>query len=187
MLLVGFFSINTNSFFIVGGVVGLVAFLMAAILWRGAKLKLFTYERLKFSDILLAIAAFLLIACLDQWLFSLLGTDATENNHAIDGDIQMRSTLWLVLLGTFIGPFIEEVVYHGMGLKYMFRGFPWVEVIILSALFTYTHGPSNFIEFLIYFQSAVIYSLVYLKTKRIVLPLLMHIVNNAFTFIPLLF
>lgn len=186
-LLVGFFSINTNSFSIVGGVVGLVAFLMAAILWRGAKLKLFTYKRLKFSDILLAIAAFLLIACLDQWLFSLLGTDATANDHAIDDAIQMRSTLWLVLLGTFIGPFIEEVVYRGMGLKYMFHGFPWVGVIILSALFTYTHGPSNFIEFLIYFQSAVIYSLVYLKTKRIALPLLMHIVNNAFTFIPLLF
>lgn len=131
-LLVGFFSINTNSFSIVGGAVGLVAFLMAAILWRGAKLKLFTYERLKFSDILLAIAAFMLIACLDQWLFSLLGTDATANDHAIDDAIQMRSTLWLVLLGTFIGPFIEEVVYRGMGLKYMFRGFPWVGVIILS-------------------------------------------------------
>lgn len=92
-LLVGFFSINTNSFSIVGGVVGLVAFLMAAILWRGAKLKLFTYKRLKFSDILLAIAAFLLMACLDQWLFSLLGTDATANDHAIDDAIQMRSTL----------------------------------------------------------------------------------------------
>lgn len=133
-LLVGFFSINTNSFSIVGGVVGLVAFLMAAILWRGAKLKLFTYERLKFSDILLAIAAFMLIACLDQWLFSLLGTDATANDHAIDDAIQMRSTLWLVLLGTFIGPFIEEVVYRGMGLKYMFRGFPmgWSYYIVCT-------------------------------------------------------
>ncbi|MDP4469252.1 CPBP family intramembrane glutamic endopeptidase [Staphylococcus hyicus] len=187
MLLIGFFSINTDVLSLFNVLVGMIAFLIAAILWKTAHLKLFKFKSIKASYLLLAIGVFILIALIDQLLFLLLGSGETSNDQAIDQAIQMRSTIWLVILGTFIGPFIEEVVYRGMGLKYMFRGLPIVGVIILSTFFTYTHGPSNVIEFLIYFQSAVLYSLVYLKTKRIELPLLMHVVNNAFTFIPLLF
>ena len=187
ILYIGFMCINLDTFSLVSVIIGIIAFSIAAMLWKSSRLKLFKFERIKGAHLLLAFGVFILVGLIDLLLLSMLGTGKTTNDQAIDQSIQLRSTIWFVILGTFIGPFVEEVVYRGMGLKYMFRGLPWVGVIVLSTIFALTHVPSNVIEFLIYFQSAVLYSFVYLKTKRFELPLLMHMLNNAYTFIPLLF
>ena len=186
-LMLGFFSINTETFSISSVMTGVVLFLVSGIIWWKSGLKLFSLKRIKLSSILFAIVIFFLIALIDRILLSMLGTEGTANDSAIDNVIQMRSAIWLAILGTFIGPIIEEVVYRGLGLNYIFKGLPWVGVIVLSTLFTMTHSPSSMIEFLIYFQSAVLFSVVYLKTKRLELPIMMHVINNSSTFIPLLF
>ncbi|MBH4542030.1 CPBP family intramembrane metalloprotease [Staphylococcus aureus] len=83
-------------------------------------------------------------------------------------------------------PIIEEFVYRGLALKYIFRNSVMAGTILMSIVFSWTHQPQNVIEFLIYFQSAILYSAVYIKTQRIELPILMHMINNSFTFIPTL-
>ncbi|MCE5155028.1 CPBP family intramembrane metalloprotease [Staphylococcus hyicus] len=94
--------------------------------------------------------------------------------------------LWMTITGLIIGPFIEELSYRAIGLKYVFRNYEIIGMMILSCVFAFTHYPNSTIDFLIYFQSSIIYSIIYLKSRRFELVLILHILNNSFTFILML-
>ena len=69
----------------------------------------------------------------------------------------------IITLGILI-PIIEECIFRGYLLKFYFKKSTH-RVIISILLFTFAHGPSSVIDFIIYGLPAVIYSVIYYKTK----------------------
>ena len=79
-------------------------------------------------------------------------------------------------------PIIESVFVEEYLLKVLFQKATY-SVIISILLFTFAHGPTSITDFIIYGLPAVIYSVIYYKTKRLEIPIIIHIMNNLYVFL----
>lgn len=123
---------------------------------------------------------------IDNILYMLNDYQTTNNDSVLQQSFSKNQILWMTIIRLIIGPFIEELSYRAIGLKYVFRNYEIIGMMILSCVFAFTYYPNSTIDFLIYFQSSIIYSIIYLKSRRFELVLILHILNNSFTFIPML-
>lgn len=83
------------------------------------------------------------------------------------------------IYGTILGPIIEEFIF-----RYVMIGnigkMKNISLIISSIIFSYAHGTENILYWLMYFIAGLIFALIYKKTERIDICILIHILNNAF-------
>ncbi|PTF68687.1 CPBP family intramembrane glutamic endopeptidase [Staphylococcus chromogenes] len=134
-------------------------------------------KALKVSDLFIVVAALLFMFGLDN-AFTYFIDDNNVNDAGIDHDFQ-DVPLWASIISIAIVPaFAEELVTRGIILRLFFRHHLFIGMIVSSAIFAYLHESDSLIGYLPYFYAGVIFSLVYLKTKRIEAAMLVHFLNN---------
>ncbi|EIU8640639.1 CPBP family intramembrane metalloprotease [Listeria monocytogenes] len=139
-----------------------------------------------------------LIATINIGLFLILlvtgqASSQPENQRSI---IEMFSHgfFWQLITVIFIAPLAEELFYRGFLMKFIGRFFEiekklkkWITLVVVSMLFAASHSINLFsFDFVIYFSLGFILGLSYWKTKRIEVPILIHMLNNALSFLIML-
>lgn len=91
----------------------------------------------------------------------------------------MSSNIWIltfeILTITIVGPIVEEFIFRGVILHRLIRKTSmWGSILISSILFGFLHA-----DIIGAFLFGVIASLLFLKTGNLLIPILMHIINNT--------
>mgnify|MGYP001235033006 CR=1 FL=1 len=78
-----------------------------------------------------------------------------------------------------IGPILEEIVFRKVIFGALYKRFNfWISVLISSFIFGIVHGELE--HLLIYTSMGATFAFLYIKTKRLLVPIITHIVMNAF-------
>lgn len=102
--------------------------------------------------------------------------------------------VWQLLTVVFIAPVAEELFYRGLLMKFIGRFFQidkklkkWITLVIVSMVFVISHSSYFLsVDFILYFSLGLILGLSYWKTQRIEVPIIIHILNNALSFLIML-
>ncbi len=107
-----------------------------------------------------------------------IGITVGSDNTMLLGDIARMSPIMIIPMVLF-APFLEEfifrrVIFGGVYLKTNF----WIGAIVSALVFAAVH--MEFEHLLMYMMPAFAFSFVYYKTKRILAPIVSHLVMNGF-------
>jgi membrane protease YdiL (CAAX protease family) len=162
-------------------IIGVICLLLTLLLCKLFKFNLFSFKALKRNEIVLIIISFLVIE-ITTYLITTFFSLPSNQESLIKMVDQSNLIVAIITLGILI-PIIEECIFRGVFIKVLFQKSQRIGVIISILLFTFAHGPSSVIDFIIYGLPAVIYSVIYYKTKRLEIPIIIHIMNNLYAFL----
>lgn len=157
-----------------------------------------TYSKKKIDIVqcfTLIIIAFLLMIIVKQLYVVLIGNEDFANDELIKEHIGLLIPFFIT--SCIASPIIEEIIFRGYGymlvsdvtsaickkfkLKYYERYIKFSTFIILpSLIFGMIHKQDNVLSLLTYVFSGVMFSLLFLMTKRIWVSILAHAINNSF-------
>ena len=162
-------------------IIGVICLLLTLGLCNVFKFNLFSFKALKRNEVALIIISFLVLEITTYLLttFFPMPNNQKSLNNVVD---QSNLIIAIITLGILI-PIIEECVCRGVLIKVLFQKKQRIGVIISILLFTFAHGPTSITDFIIYGLPAVIYSVIYYKTKRLEIPIIIHIMNNLYVFL----
>ncbi|CIT31788.1 abortive infection protein [Streptococcus pneumoniae] len=162
-------------------IIGVICLLLTLLLCKLFKFNLFSFKALKRNEIVLIIISFLVIE-ITTYLITTFFPLPSNQESLIKVVDQSNLIVAIITLGILI-PIIEECIFRGVFIKVLFQKSQRIGVIISILLFTFAHGPSSVTDFIIYGLPAVIYSVSYYKTKRLEIPIIIHIMNNLYAFL----
>ena len=162
-------------------IIGVIFLLLTLLLCKLFKFNLFSFKALKRNEIVLIIISFLVIEITTYLITTFFPMPSNQESLSKMVD-QSNLIVAIITLGILI-PIIEECICRGIFIKVLFQKSQRIGVIISILLFTFAHGPSSVIDFIIYGLPAVIYSVIYYKTKRLEIPIIIHIMNNLYAFL----
>lgn len=94
----------------------------------------------------------------------------------------LHQNLFAIIYIGIIGPIIEEIFYRGRMLNELLKKYkPTYCIVIAAFLFGLSH--MNLIQFVSAFIMGLISGVVYIKTKDIKAPIIIHLVNNTYSMI----
>ncbi|MER2030944.1 MAG: CPBP family intramembrane glutamic endopeptidase [Solibacillus sp.] len=111
-----------------------------------------------------------------------LGIDmGSENTEAIMGVTKVAPIM--ILATVFLGPILEELVFRRVIFGSIIQNYNfWIASIISAIVFAAIH--MDFTHILLYTICGMIFAFLYHKTKRLLTPIIAHILLNGFvTFI----
>ncbi|MDH6365543.1 membrane protease YdiL (CAAX protease family) [Enterococcus sp. PF1-24] len=159
--------------------------LIILLVWLATKLKIITldFEWSTVSNWGIIALSFILgriVAFLGTLLIQLTSGSATSTNDAAIDNIISGEQPWLIFLIIAIAPAImEEIVFRGGIIGFIFEEHPVVGLIISSAIFGYLHSATTIFEFILYFSLGFIMGFSYYKTKRLEVSIMVHFLNNG--------
>ncbi|WP_373385093.1 CPBP family intramembrane glutamic endopeptidase [Vagococcus fluvialis] len=92
------------------------------------------------------------------------------------GTIEYHSSFLLILGVIILAPILEEIVFRGLMRQLIANKYCYI--VISSLLFSMIHSPENSYLFIGIFISGVLFSLSYIKTNNLVIPICIHLINN---------
>ncbi len=112
---------------------------------------------------------------------SLLGITPGSDNTAVLSDIAKVSPIIIISIVLF-APFLEEIVFRRIlfGGIYQKTNF-WIAAIISALIFAAVHD--EFEHLLMYMAPGLIFSYLYYRTKRLLTPMIAHLLMNGFVVI----
>lgn len=107
-----------------------------------------------------------------------LGIEPGSENTDMIVEMAIAAPL-LIIAVAVIGPIVEEIVFRQVifGSLYQRFGF-WISAAISALIFAVIH--MDFEHLLVYFAMGVAFSFLYVKTKRIIVPIIAHVGINSF-------
>ncbi|MGO2299125.1 CPBP family intramembrane glutamic endopeptidase [Paucilactobacillus nenjiangensis] len=121
----------------------------------------------------------IVLGILNQLFFN---QSQTANNQVIEGLMKDNSVILIVLSfsAIFLTPFAEELIFRGLITNLFFKDDSfWPKVILSGFIFSLGHVSTNIISFLVYFYMGAVLAFIYVKTGRIRIAIMLHMVNNA--------
>jgi membrane protease YdiL (CAAX protease family) len=119
------------------------------------------------------IGFFDIIINLRQTDLLLLDEDLTSTYRIISNCLAMTRLI-------IIGPIVEELIFRGILLhKFALKWNNRVAIIVSSGIFSIFHLNSITDVFIDVFVVSVVWSLLYIKSRRIIVPMIAHMVYNA--------
>lgn len=90
-----------------------------------------------------------------------------------------KATPALILVVAVIGPILEEIIFRMIIFGSLYKRFNfWIAAIISSVIFAAVH--MDFEHLLVYTFMGVVFAFLYVKTKRIIVPIIAHVALNSF-------
>jgi membrane protease YdiL (CAAX protease family) len=104
----------------------------------------------------------------------------SENTQEIMAFV--TATPIMIFAITIAGPILEEIIFRKIIFGSLYKRFNFaVGLIISSLLFAVVHN--DFKHLLIYFVMGGIFAFLYVKTNRIIVPIIAHVAMNSFVVI----
>lgn len=111
-------------------------------------------------------------------LLNATGVTQTANDETIGQLFTGENPLLIILIIGIAAPIMEEIVFRGGIVGYLFKDLPVVGIIVSSVLFGLMHSPTNIISFLIYGLIGLTCAIAYFKTRRLEVSIAIHFLNN---------
>jgi membrane protease YdiL (CAAX protease family) len=90
-----------------------------------------------------------------------------------------KATPALILVVAVIGPILEEIIFRMIIFGSLYKRFNfWIAAVISSVFFAAVH--LDFEHLLVYTFMGVVFAFLYVKTKRIIVPIMAHVALNSF-------
>lgn len=106
-----------------------------------------------------------------------LGIKPGSENTARLMDIA-RTTPWFLIVISIIGPILEEIVFRKILFGTLYKKFNFfIAAIISSLVFAAIHF--DFTHLLVYTAMGLVFAFLYVKTKRIIVPIAAHVAMNT--------
>ncbi|HDA0995878.1 TPA: CPBP family intramembrane metalloprotease [Staphylococcus aureus] len=170
ILLIGFVISNTHILY------GMFIVLIGIVLLRLFKINLLSFKKLTMSQVIYIIGGALLIYGLDHLYLHF--HDVPTNEQELDRELQHTPLYMSIVTIAIIPAIVEEIVFRGMIIRVVFRKHLFIGLVVSSLVFASLHESDTWIGYLPYLYSGVIFGLIYLKTKRLEVVILIHFINN---------
>lgn len=176
---------EAELFYHLQAIVTVIAVLLIVKLF---KMKLFSFHSLTWRGLLVTFLLFILFMII-QMLFGLgidrLVPDYTQadNQEAVIKMVEKMHPLAMFFNIVILTPIIEEIVCRGLVMKYTFSLLPVIGALVSMIFFTLLHGPSNWIDFVVYFILSAGITLVYWKSRRLEYAIVFHVFQNFLGFL----
>lgn len=163
-------------------------FILVVVLCRAFGFKFFDFKTITLSSVLKTIG-FFFIAFLIQAALNLTITyffpDYTQpaNQDAVEQMVSSMNLVFMFINIVILTPIVEEYLFRGLIMKYIFSLTPLLGALVASVAFALAHMPGNWIDFAVYYVLSVAFTYVYLKTRRLEYPILMHMMQNFIGFL----
>lgn len=173
-----FFTYLTKPIFYI---ISIICLLITLVLCKFFKFNFFSFKLLKQKELAIVIINFLILEILTYLITNFFSMPNNQNglNEIVN---QSNCFIAIMTLGILI-PIIEECIFRGILIKVVFRKRQWIGAIFSIILFTIAHTPNDLMDYIIYGIPAVIYSIIYYKTQRLEIPIIIHSMNNLFAFL----
>lgn len=123
----------------------------------------------------LAMVTQVFVTMIQASLFNV--TEQSENTAAIL-EIANQAPLFIIVIAV-LGPILEEIVFRYILFGTLHRRFNFfLSALISSIIFAIVHV--DFPHLLIYISMGFVFSFLYIKTKRIIVPIMAHTLMNTF-------
>ncbi|HDD7889089.1 TPA: CPBP family intramembrane metalloprotease [Staphylococcus aureus] len=170
ILLIGFVVSDTHILY------GMFIVLIGIVLLRLFKINLLSFKKLTMSQVIYIIGGALLIYGLDHLYLHF--HDVPTNEQELDREFQHTPLYMSIVTIAIIPAIVEEIVFRGMIIRVVFRKHLFIGLVVSSLVFASLHESDTWIGYLPYLYSGVIFGLIYLKTKRLEVVILIHFINN---------
>jgi membrane protease YdiL (CAAX protease family) len=108
----------------------------------------------------------------------LLGIEMGSENTEILVEIAMETPIFIIVT-SIVGPIFEEIIFRQIIFGSLYSRFNfWIAAIISSLIFAAVHF--DFTHIIIYTAMGLVFSFLYVKTKRILVPIVAHVSMNTF-------
>lgn len=125
--------------------------------------------------IFLAFGAQIVAALIEQAIFGV--EPGSENTQTIVN--WAKAVPPLVIVVSILVPIMEEVVFRMVIFGSLYKRFNfWIAALLSGFIFSVVHF--DFEHLLIYLSMGIVFSYLYVKTKRIIVPIMAHIGINSF-------
>lgn len=130
------------------------------------------------GGVFMALFVQVLAANIEIQVFGIEGE--SENTKVIMEVLQV--TPLLILVTSIIGPILEEIIFRKIlfGVLYQRINF-FLSALISSLVFALVHGEPQHV--LLYGSMGFVFAFLYVKTKRILVPIFAHVAMNTFVVI----
>lgn len=155
---------------------GMFIVLIGIVLLRLFKINLLSFKKLTMSQVIYIIGGALLIYGLDHLYLHF--HDVPTNEQELDRELQHTPLYMSIVTIAIIPAIVEEIVFRGMIIRVVFRKHLFIGLVVSSLVFASLHESDTWIGYLPYLYSGVIFGLIYLKTKRLEVVILIHFINN---------
>ncbi|MCO4346603.1 CPBP family intramembrane metalloprotease [Staphylococcus agnetis] len=163
-----------NSFY---AILSLFVLVMAILFTLNSSFNLLNFKSFNRREITYLVLGLLLIFVINQ-LFTYFFPTPNANTKEI-GEAFSGVPFWASVISIAIIPsFVEEIISRGFILRVIFRNHLFIGMIVSTLVFVILHDGQNFVGFLPYIYSGFILSLIYLKTKRLEVVIVIHFLNN---------
>lgn len=109
---------------------------------------------------------------------NLLGIEPGSENTDMIVELA-KATPALILVVAIIGPILEEIVFRMIIFGSLYKRFNfWIAAFISSIVFAAVH--IDFEHLLVYTFMGVVFAFLYVRTKRIIVPIMAHVAMNSF-------
>lgn len=154
--------------------------MVIAVLYSCKKLEINLFEKINFKwyFIVFVVLAALLNVLKGIPLSMIFGQTETVNGASLM-NLMGANIIYFVSYTVLTAPFIEEVIFRGVMMKYLSKNHMWVGYLISSILFSLIHIPTDWFSFFNYFSTGLIMGGVYLLTKDLRWSIAAHILNNG--------
>ncbi|HAR4961652.1 TPA: CPBP family intramembrane metalloprotease [Staphylococcus aureus] len=170
ILLIGFVVSDTHILY------GMFIVLIGIVLLRLFKINLLSFKKLTMSQVIYIIGGALLIYGLDHLYLHF--HDVPTNEQELDRELQHTPLYMSIVTIAIIPAIVEEIVFRGMIIRVVFRKHLFIGLVVSSLVFASLHESDTWIGYLPYLYPGVIFGLIYLKTKRLEVVILIHFINN---------
>lgn len=170
ILLIGFVVSDTHILY------GMFIVLIGIVLLRLFKINLLSFKKLTMSQVIYIIGGALLIYGLDHLYLHF--HDVPTNEQELDRELQHTPLYMSIVTIAIIPAIVEGIVFRGMIIRVVFRKHLFIGLVVSSLVFASLHESDTWIGYLPYLYSGVIFGLIYLKTKRLEVVILIHFINN---------
>lgn len=138
------------------------------------------------SRVLTALIGFVLIIVSSAMMLKFVGGGVSENQESLNKIAEHNEGLFRIMV-VFIAPFCEELIFRGMFFNIFFtkptKINKWLGIAASGFLFAYMHDPTFSKFILVYWVLGIILAWVYMQTKDIRYPMLVHMCYNGMGFI----
>lgn len=128
-----------------------------------------------FIGIFMAYGAQIAAAMIEMQVF---GIEPGSENTEVLVEIAKLTPIFM-LVTAVIGPILEEIIFRMIIFGTLYKRFNfWIAAVLSSILFAVVH--MDFTHLLIYTAMGFVFAYLYVRTKRIIVPIIAHVAMNSF-------
>ncbi|MGA9287817.1 MAG: type II CAAX endopeptidase family protein [Anaerobacillus sp.] len=124
--------------------------------------------------VLMAYASQIIAAMIEM---NVLGIDPGSENTEMLIEVAKASPIFIIVT-SIIGPILEEIVFRKVIFGSLYKRFNfWIAGILSSVIFAAIHF--DFSHILVYAAMGLTFAFLYVKTKRLIVPIIAHMTMNT--------